>query len=95
MHRTKAERRHNDWVKIRRKAKIIKDIWEDKEWYDGFWKTQKHRLSKNKIHCSCPICAAKTKIHGPSLADYKMFERLQSSLDEAEFSMKILPRKGW
>ena len=93
MHRTKAERRHNDWMKIRRKAKIVKEY--DKEWYDNFWAGQEHRLSKSKIHCSCPICAAKTKIHGPSLADYKMFERLQSSLDEAEFSMKILPRKGW
>ena len=95
MHRSKAERRHNDWMKIRRKARIIKEVWEDKEWYNNFWKDQKHRLSKSKIHCSCPLCAAKTRIHGPTLSDYKQFERLQSSLDEAEFNMKILPHRGW
>jgi hypothetical protein len=93
MHRTRAERRHNDWVKIRRKANIVKGF--DREWYDHYWAGQEHRLSKSKIHCSCPLCAAKTRIHGPTLSDYKQFERLQSSLDEAEFNMRILPHKGW
>ena len=39
--------------------------WNDAEglhhwmWYDNL-----HQYSKNKIHCSCPMCAAKTRNRG-------------------------------
>ena len=40
--------------KSKRKANIVKDIYGEK--IHG----SIHRFSKNKIHCSCPICSAKT-----------------------------------
>ncbi len=51
--RTKAEKRHNDWKKAIRKRKIINAYGWD--YYDNL-----HQYSKNKIHCSCPFCRAKT-----------------------------------
>ena len=55
MYRTSAERRHNDVVKALRKRQICRKYY-GWEYYDNL-----HQYSKNKIHCSCPICAAKTK----------------------------------
>lgn len=95
MHRTKAERRHLTQMAIERKKHILKNgMWFDayEDWTHG---GQRNRLNKGKIHCSCPICAAKTKIFGPTISDFKKLERMQSSLDEAEFNIKILPHKGW
>lgn len=55
----KQKRRHQEWVHIRRKMRILKDIWnEDIEDWTGH--DQPHRLSKMKIHCSCPCCSPKT-----------------------------------
>lgn len=51
--RTTAEKRHNDWRKAIRKRKIINAYGWD--YYDNL-----HQYSKNKIHCSCPMCRAKT-----------------------------------
>lgn len=54
--RNRAEKRHNDWKKAIRKRRIVKEVycWND-EWYDNL-----HQYSKNKVHCSCPFCRAKT-----------------------------------
>ena len=52
--RTRAERRHNSWSKARRKRNICRAAYHF-EWYDNL-----HQYSKNKIHCSCPMCASKT-----------------------------------
>ena len=92
MRRTKAERRHNDWKKIHKKANIIRHVGEDEGWYKDFWEKQKHRLSKNKVHCSCPMCSAKTNRNGYKISDLKKLESLQYSLDENEMNMKVLPR---
>lgn len=69
MHRTSAERRHNDYKKAKRKQDIcIHEYgWE---YYDNL-----HQYSKNKIHCSCPACSAKTntrksKGNGPVSSRY-------------------------
>lgn len=52
----RALRRHNDWKKAIRKHRIVlKWGWEE-GWYDNL-----HQYSKNKIHCSCPMCACKTR----------------------------------
>ena len=51
--RNRAEKRHNDWKKAIRKKKIINAYGWD--YYDNL-----HQYSKNKIHCSCPLCRAKT-----------------------------------
>ena len=60
--RPTAEKRHNDFKKAIRKRKIDRETkssgWEH-DWYDNL-----HQYSKNKIHCSCPMCAAKTNNKG-------------------------------
>ena len=50
-----AEKRHNDWKKAIRKKRISDHYYGNHPWYDNL-----HQYSKNKIHCSCPLCAAKT-----------------------------------
>lgn len=92
MYRTKAERRHNDWVKIHRKANIVKNVFEDEIWFDATFRGKEHKLSKGKVHCSCPMCSAKTRRNGYKISDLKKLESLQNSLDESEMNIRILPR---
>ena len=54
--RTRAERRFNDTNKAIRKRNICRDIYPDHEWYNNL-----HQYSKNKIHCSCPMCTMYNK----------------------------------
>lgn len=55
MHR-RSTRRKNDWRKAKRKEWIVHHVYCWPEgWYDNL-----HEYSKGKIHCSCPLCAAKT-----------------------------------
>ena len=58
--RTRAERRHNDFKKALRK-KRLSDVWmwPEHPYYDNL-----HQYSKNKIHCSCPMCKQKTNNRG-------------------------------
>ena len=52
--KNRAKRRKNDWKKAIRKKKLI-------HFYSiGDWYKHLHQYSKGKIHCSCPLCAAKT-----------------------------------
>lgn len=88
--RTRAERRHNDWTKAIRKRKIVKEVYpslsgEDWEYYDNL-----HQYSKNKVHCSCHLCSAKTNNkgkrrhlsgnnapnHNPCVSDMRKIERM-------------------
>ena len=74
MHRTMSERRHNNIKKALRKRNICKHNYGF-NYYDNL-----HQYSKNKIHCSCPMCAAKTnaklnKSKGP-LSSNRRFYRL-------------------
>ena len=56
MHRTRAERRKNDFSKAKHKQYVVHHVYGWNEgWYDNL-----HEYSKGKIHCSCPLCAAKT-----------------------------------
>ena len=60
--RTRAERRYNDIIKALRKREITRNKYHtiyDTEYYDNL-----HQYSKNKIHCSCPMCSFKTNNHG-------------------------------
>lgn len=58
----RAKRRKTDAKKAIRKRKLAQELYTistdtDKwEWFNNL-----HQYSKNKIHCSCPICRAKTK----------------------------------
>ena len=86
--RTRAERRHNDVRKALRKRKIVKEVYysfTNSEWYDNL-----HQYSKNKIHCSCPMCSTKTKNKGKRRAkDYsKSFNptrSMQRRIDEMNY----------
>ena len=85
--RNLAEKRHNDWKKAIRKKKIINAYGWD--YYDNL-----HQYSKNKIHCSCPLCASKTrgktvkKTGGPgenwSIRDEKRIEEMDDQLLDNE-----------
>lgn len=71
--RNRAERRHNDWREARRKRRIIRAYGWD--YYDNL-----HQYSKNKIHCSCPMCSAKTnnkrrKVWGVGRRNWCMMDR--------------------
>lgn len=62
MSRTRAYNRHVSIKKAIRKKKLAEKIYSDGEshpYYDNL-----HQYSKNKIHCSCPLCSAKTKNKG-------------------------------
>ena len=85
--RTRAEKRHNDWKKAIRKRRIDRerDPNDTHDWYDNL-----HQYSKNKIHCSCPLCRAKTgkrKSLGTnsknwSMADEKRIEEMKNQEEE-------------
>lgn len=58
----RAKRRKTDIKKAIRKKKLATELYttstDTKEWeyYNNL-----HQYSKNKIHCSCPLCRSKTK----------------------------------
>lgn len=59
--RRKAAKKH-----IHKRENIIKNVYCDKVWYDMI-KSQSHRLSKGKVHCSCPLCT----FHGETRQDLR------------------------
>lgn len=88
--RNEAEKRHNDWRKAIRKRNIVRDIYGwDEGWYDNL-----HQYSKNKIHCSCPMCSAKTNNRGRkvwstgkrnwSMTDERRIEEMEDQLLDNE-----------
>ncbi len=67
-----AENRRNSILKALRKRRIDHDIYchyyyrgTAKDPEAGYYKNL-HQYSKNKIHCSCPMCSAKTRNKGRS-----------------------------
>ena len=83
--------RAKSWSKAIRKRNIDRDTkpahasWPD--YYDNL-----HEYSKNKIHCSCPMCQAKTNgknsWSGPSknwkISDRRKIESLNEGQEEEE-----------
>ena len=59
IHKNRCNRRFTTRNKAKRKRKIINELinpeWNSVEWYKHFG-----QYRKGKIHCSCPICRAKT-----------------------------------
>lgn len=62
----RAYHRRMNWRKALRKRRIVRQYGVD--YYDNL-----HQYSKNKIHCSCPIC--KNARDGNSIEDKKISER--------------------
>ena len=89
--RSTAEKRHNDWRKAIRKRDIVYHIYGfDNGWYDNL-----HQYSKNKIHCSCPLCRSKTgktkmkRVMGPGgknwpISDEKRIEEMEDQILDNE-----------
>ena len=95
MKRTSAFVREMAWRHAIRKRRIARAVYpgdSDWEYYDNL-----HQYSKNKVHCSCPFCSAKTRnkgkrkqnAHGFSPAiNYKpsdLRKVVRMDMDEAEF----------
>ena len=70
--RATAEKRHNDWKKAIRKRNIIHQYGFD--YYDNL-----HQYSKNKIHCSCPMCRGKTDYNSgrTTISDQRKLESMK------------------
>lgn len=69
---TGGENRRISIIKALRKRRIDHDIYchyyyrgTSKDPEAGYYKNL-HQYSKNKIHCSCPMCSAKTRNKGSS-----------------------------
>ena len=88
--RSKEYNRHKSLVKAKRKQKISRSIYSSAFW-SGDYYNNLHQYSKNKIHCSCGLCSAKTRNksesrrkiprnyapnYNPSIKDKKSLERL-------------------
>ena len=60
---TGGENRRKSMLKALRKRRIAKAVYpySEHDYYDNL-----HQYSKNKIHCSCPMCSAKTRNKGHS-----------------------------
>ena len=72
MRRNTAERRHLDRIKALRKRKIVCLTWIDgSEFADS---KPLHYFSKAKVHCSCPLCRAKTKYNGYTVSDQRKID---------------------
>lgn len=89
MYRTYTERNHNDWKKAIRKQKIDRFIHFGISFDEGKpilhdYYNNLHQYSKNKVHCSCPLCSCKTNNRGrygsaynPPIHDLKQINRSQ------------------
>ena len=76
---TRAERRKNDYNKAVRKKNIAEHNYGF-SYYDNL-----HQYSKNKVHCSCPLCAGKTDTnskHGMTHSDKLKIDSMNAKLDD-------------
>ena len=63
---TGGKNRRMSILKALRKKKLDKQVtWYSEERGYGYYDNL-HQYSKNKIHCSCPMCSAKTRNKGCS-----------------------------
>lgn len=80
----RATRRKNNWRKAKRKEWIVHHVYG---WPEG-WYNNLHEYSKGKIHCSCPLCAAKTNpkrkriSSGYTGRDYRRIEEMKDEEKE-------------
>ena len=96
MNRTYEERNHNNWKKAIRKQKLSAAIYTsvifNKDGSVNYfpWYSNLHQYSKNKIHCSCPLCSCKTnnkkrkfygRTYNPSIHDERQILRESDYLE--------------
>ena len=67
---TGGENRRISILKALRKRRIDKDVYSYFDQEHGYYKNL-HQYSKNKIHCSCPMCASKTNSKGRNIPRFK------------------------
>lgn len=89
----RAYNRAKSWSKALRKYHIDRDTSANR-W--PLWYNNLHQYANNKIHCSCPMCSAKTnnkKHNGPrgwepsknwSISDQKKLDSLLSQIQDFE-----------
>lgn len=58
--KSRAKRRKLDAKKAVRKRKLAKELYPSDGESEWEYYNNLHQYSKNKIHCSCPLCRAKT-----------------------------------
>ena len=56
--------------KALRKRRITKEVYHETSYYDNL-----HQYSKNKIHCSCSLCSAKTRNKGKRRKSARGYEK--------------------
>lgn len=81
MNRTKQYQRFQAQKHIRRKERIIHDVYRYHDWDP--WTGDKgahNRLNKGKVHCSCCMCSFKTKSHGWKHSDKKKLLSMDEQL---------------
>ncbi len=62
----------------------LKDICDvNTPWYGSL-----HQYSKNKIHCSCPMCAFNPKRHGRRFLKYQYTAQDMRNMEKQDFSEK-------
>ena len=66
MKRSAAFVREMAWRHAIRKRRIARQVYKAWHWGEIEWDyyDHLHQFSKNKIHCSCPMCSAKTRNKG-------------------------------
>ena len=89
--RTRAYRRYKNLTKALRKKKLS-DKWLLRGTWSRSYYPNLNQYSKNKIHCSCPLCRAKTNNKGrtggwapnynPKISDIRKNEAMDFSYEE-------------
>ena len=89
MSRTRAERRHRDLTKALRKRRIVREVYHTYESFYWDWYDNLHQYSKNKIHCSCPMCSCKTnnrnrwgESYNPPIGEKRRIEEMEYEVKE-------------
>jgi hypothetical protein len=79
MKRPVARKRQLDKNKQKRKEVLVRDLWHgaeellDNQVFVG-------KLLKGKVHCSCPMCATKTKINGWKASDLRKLNSISNNI---------------
>lgn len=82
MNHTKQQTRENNWKHALRRRRIAREVlkWD---YYNNL-----HQYSKNKIHCSCPLCRGKewsvgdNSIKQLTITDRRKMNRMEFQINE-------------